>query len=78
MGDIMEMFTKKAIMKILIGIGIGSIAGYAYYYFVGCQGGGCPLSSNWLSTTLFGAFFGFVMMFPDKNKAKKENDNKEN
>ena len=25
---------------------IGALAGYAYYYFVGCQSGSCPIQGN--------------------------------
>lgn len=35
---------------------LGGAAGYAFYRFVGCRTGGCPITSNpWLST-LYGAF----------------------
>lgn len=67
----MDIFTNKAVIKLIAGVVLGSLLGYAYYHFFGCQGT-CPLSSNWLTTTLFGAFFGFVLLFPDKKKQKND------
>jgi uncharacterized membrane protein YdjX (TVP38/TMEM64 family) len=55
--------------KLLIGIIIGSIGGYAYYYFVGCQSGTCPIQSNPLSMTLYGAGMGAILFF-NKKKSK--------
>lgn len=41
---------------------IGATAGYAYYYYVGCMSGTCPVTSNpWISTA-YGALLGFLMM----------------
>lgn len=41
---------------------LGALAGYAYYYFIGCASGTCPITSNpWLSTA-YGALLGFVVM----------------
>ncbi len=57
------MFTKNAIIKMSAGIVGGGLLGFAYYYFWGCQGS-CPITSNWLTTTLVGGAFGLVMMFP--------------
>jgi len=53
---------------------IGAIAGYAYYYFVGCDGGTCPITSNWHVSTLYGSLMGLVLGFPTNSKTKKNND----
>ncbi len=46
------------ILRLLIGLGIGGAAGFAYYRLVGCSTGACPLTSNpWIST-LYGMFLG--------------------
>jgi hypothetical protein len=40
---------------------LGAAAGYAYYKFVGCRTGACPLTSNpWIST-IYGAFVGGLL-----------------
>ena len=45
----------------IIGILIGAIAGYAYYYFVGCASGTCPISSKPLNSTAYGAMMGALL-----------------
>lgn len=49
----------------LIGIILGSIAGYLYYQFVGCASGTCAITSKPLNSTLYGALMGglFVNLF---------------
>lgn len=40
---------------------VGLAAGYAYYYYIGCITGTCPIQTNpWLST-LFGGLIGFLI-----------------
>lgn len=42
----------------IAGLLLGAGAGFAYYYFVGCASGTCPITSNpWIST-LYGAGMG--------------------
>jgi hypothetical protein len=49
---------------------VGAIGGYAYYYFVGCSTGTCPISNNpWISTT-YGAGMGFIMAMGKREKAQ--------
>ena len=46
---------------LFIGVIIGAIGGYTYYYFVGCEKGTCAISSKPLNSTLYGAFMGGVL-----------------
>jgi len=40
---------------------LGGGAGFAYYHYVGCLSGGCPIASNpWLATGYGMAIGGFV------------------
>jgi Family of unknown function (DUF6132) len=39
----------------------GAIAGYAYYRFVGCRTGTCPISGNPYISTIYGALMGFLI-----------------
>ncbi|MGA9119574.1 MAG: DUF6132 family protein, partial [Bacteroidota bacterium] len=42
-------------IRSLIPIALGAAGGYAYYRFIGCKSGMCPITSNpWLSM-LYGA-----------------------
>ena len=47
--------TKKAIIITGIGIAIGALAGYAYYFYVGCASGTCAITSKPLNSTVYGA-----------------------
>jgi C4-dicarboxylate transporter len=60
--------TKKVIIITGIGIVIGALAGYAYYFYVGCASGTCAITSKPLNSTLYGALMGglvFNMFFKD-------------
>ena len=56
-----------------IGIALGSIGGYMYYYFVGCASGTCPITSNPYISTIYGALMGYLLLDLFKNK-KHETD----
>jgi hypothetical protein len=44
-----------------LGVLLGGGAGFAYFYFVGCQSGTCPITSNPYISTAYGALIGIVM-----------------
>ncbi|UCE04324.1 MAG: hypothetical protein JSW07_11875 [bacterium] len=51
---------------------VGALSGYAYYYYVGCRTGTCPISSNpWISAG-YGAFFGLVLVWGNRKKNKDQ------
>lgn len=50
--------TKKAILITGIGIVVGAIAGYLYYFYIGCASGTCAITSKPLNSTLYGALMG--------------------
>ena len=60
-------FVKKYKLT-LIGIIAGAIAGYLYYYFVGCASGTCAITSKPINSTLYGAMLGGLLL----NTFKKE------
>ena len=49
------------ILKLLIGVVIGGALGFAYYKFVGCSTGTCPLTSHPVVSTIYGAVLGALM-----------------
>jgi hypothetical protein len=57
----------------------GAVAGYSYYYYVGCNGS-CPISGNPYISTAYGAFAGFLFVDwksifnRNKNEGTKENE----
>ncbi|HLP64765.1 DUF6132 family protein [Flavobacterium sp.] len=53
--------SKKAIILTSIGVVVGAIAGYAYYYYVGCQSGTCAITSKPINSTLYGSVMGGLL-----------------
>ena len=52
---------------------IGALGGYAWYYFIGCNNGACPISGNPWASTAYGALIGIVMtMGSAKSKVREE------
>ena len=49
------------VLKIIIGVAIGGALGFLYYKRVGCSTGTCPITSNPLSSTLYGAIVGALL-----------------
>jgi hypothetical protein len=46
---------------------IGGFGGYAYYHFIGCSSGACPITSNPFISTAYGGLIGFLLA-TGKNK----------
>lgn len=59
---------------ILAGAILGAIAGYAYYYFVGCASGTCAITSNPINSSLYGAFMGGLVGDMFRKEASKEKE----
>jgi LytS/YehU family sensor histidine kinase len=62
-----------------VGIAVGLIAGYAYYYFVGCASGTCSITSKPLNSTLYGGMMGgllFNIFVPSQQKDEKNDVSK--
>lgn len=64
--DIKSEINKINLTRLVIGIFIGAIGGFSYYYFIGCSTGSCPITSNPYLMTLYGVFFGAVLFFKKK------------
>jgi hypothetical protein len=47
--------------KLIVGIVLGALAGFAYYKFVGCASGACPITSNPFISTIYGAVMGALV-----------------
>ncbi len=47
----------RTVLKVLI----GAMAGFAYYRFVGCRTGTCPISGNPYIATLYGGLMGYLL-----------------
>ena len=58
---IREQWMSASLLKTVAGVIVGALLGYAYYRFVGCATGACPLTSNPWVTTIYGAVIGFLV-----------------
>lgn len=52
---------KNKIIAYGAGAVIGGVAGYLYWYFIGCQSGGCPITANYYSSVAAGVFVGMLL-----------------
>jgi len=41
----------------------GAVLGFLYYKFIGCATGACPITSNPVISTLYGALIGLALSF---------------
>lgn len=51
----------KKLLRYATGAVIGAGLGYAYYFFVGCSGGGCAITSNPNFSMGYGVVFGLLL-----------------
>lgn len=56
-----ELIRSAYFWKPAAGILLGGIAGFMYYYFVGCTSGSCAITSNPVSSVLFGGVLGLFI-----------------
>jgi hypothetical protein len=65
MKRIFDKYWKTALFTV-----IGAGLGFAYWRFVGCSSGTCPLTANWHTSTLMGGLVG-MLAAPSRNKTSK-------
>ena len=66
-------WVRKNLLTI-IGISLGTIAGFLYWKFVGCNTGTCAITSNPINSTLYGSVMGGLVFSMFKKDKKEEND----
>lgn len=61
----------------VIGGIVGLMAGYAYWYFIGCSSGTCPITSNPINSSIYGTILGMMVanMFEETKNHKSKTDN---
>jgi hypothetical protein len=62
---------NKALLLKTLAVLLGAAGGYAYYHFIGCATGTCPISSNPYISTGYGALLGLVLAGGKKKPAAK-------
>lgn len=65
-----KLFYKKHLYAFWFTI-VGLIAGYLYYYFIGCLSGTCPLKQLWYYDTAVGGILGLIIGDAIDNWIKK-------
>ena len=61
-------FLKTNIL-VISGVILGSVAGYLYWKFIGCNSGTCLITSKPLNSSIYGAVMGGLMLsMAKKNK----------
>ena len=71
----MKKFLLKHKWKIA-GVAIGAVAGYLYWYYIGCTSGTCPIQANWHTSSLYGALMGYLVSDLKKKKPEKTAEDK--
>ena len=69
--QISEWLKKVNISKLSLGVVIGGLIGFAYYYFIGCKSGTCAITSSPVISTLYGVVLGLLWTLPTKKKGKE-------
>jgi len=52
---------KNRILRPLLFIAAGALAGLAYYYLVGCASGTCPITATPLRTAAYTGVIGYLL-----------------
>ena len=55
MNNLINRYWRTALFTV-----IGAGVGFAYWRFIGCSTGTCPLTANWTSSTLMGGLVGML------------------
>lgn len=71
----MIQFIAKYKIEIITAI-LGGIGGYAYWFYIGCSTGACPITANWHTSVIYGVIMGFLVgqMITDYTKKKQQTE----
>jgi hypothetical protein len=61
---------RRISLATVLAVFVGSVGGFAYYHFIGCSSGTCPITSNPYISTAYGALLGFVLTGSKKKSDK--------
>lgn len=46
----------------MIGLFLGGVAGFCYYYFIGCTSGSCAITSKPFNSSVYGMMMGYLLL----------------
>ena len=58
-------------LKLGVFVVLGALGGFAYYTFIGCTSGTCPITSNPYISTGYGALIGAALGWERKQNSSK-------
>ncbi|MGD9976948.1 MAG: DUF6132 family protein [Bacteroidales bacterium] len=61
MVKVFKYLKNKKVLFPVLGAVTGGGLGFAYYYFVGCNGGSCPITGSPWGSITFGSLLGLVL-----------------
>jgi hypothetical protein len=67
----MKKYLANRWIKIGSFLVFGGVGGFAYYYFIGCNSGSCPITSNPYISTTYGMIMGLLLSLDTKKGNKK-------
>lgn len=63
---------KTTIIKWSIGIALGAVGGFLYWYYIGCNSGSCAITSSPINSTLYGGMMGGLLLNSFDSKKRKD------
>ena len=51
---------------------VGGLAGFLYWFYIGCNSGTCPIQSSWHISSLYGGLMGYLLSNIRKKKVKTD------
>lgn len=69
--------TSRNTIKNIAGLLLGALGGFLYYRLIGCNSGGCAITSNPYMSVLWGAAMGYLIADIFKIKEKNAGENNE-
>ena len=70
-----KLFFKRHWLT-LLGIALGAAGGFLYWNFIGCTTGTCPITSSPITSSVWGAIIGGLLLssFQKENKISTDKD----
>jgi hypothetical protein len=59
--NVRKFLGEHVVLRRSLAMLAGGSIGFAYYTFIGCAGGTCPITGNPYISTLYGAGVGFLL-----------------